>query len=67
MWHVYICDRKGQLYTGVTTDLNHRLRQHGAKLLYSESHPDKHAAARREREIKGWRREKKLNLTRGCR
>jgi putative endonuclease len=67
MWHVYICDRNGRLYTGITTDLDHRMRQHGAELLYSEAYPGKHEAARREREIKGWRREKKLDLIRGCR
>jgi len=64
MWHVYICDCQGRLYTGITTDLRHRMRQHGAKLLYSEPHSDKHQAARREREIKGWRREKKLEVAR---
>ena len=64
MWYVYICDRRGQLYTGITTDLEHRMRQHGAHLLYSESFEDKHLAARREREIKSWRREKKLALIR---
>ena len=62
MWHVYICDRKGQLYTGITTDLGHRMKQHQAILLYSELHEDKHEAAKRERQIKGWRREKKLSL-----
>jgi putative endonuclease len=62
MWHVYICDRKGQLYTGITTDLDHRMRQHKASLLYTEAYEDKHDAARRERQIKGWRREKKLSL-----
>ncbi len=67
MWHVYICDRGGQLYTGITTDLNHRVKQHGAKLLYSEAFEDKHEAARREREIKGWRRDKKLGLIGGTR
>ena len=41
------------------------MRQHAAELLYCEEHPDKHSAARREREIKGWRREKKLALVRG--
>ena len=60
MWYVYICDWRGQLYTGITTDLEHRMQQHGAHLLYSERFEDKHLAARREREIKGWRREKKL-------
>jgi putative endonuclease len=62
MWFVYICDRKGQLYTGITTDLSHRIRQHKAELLYSEEHPDKHSAASRERQIKGWSRKKKLSL-----
>jgi putative endonuclease len=64
MWYVYICDRKGQLYTGITTDLQHRMVQHGAKLLYHETHPGGHSAARREKEIKGWRRERKLELIR---
>jgi len=64
MWYVYICDKGGQLYTGITTDLPRRMRQHGASLLHSEHFQDKHAAARREREIKGWRREKKLALIR---
>lgn len=64
---VYICERKGQLYTGVTTDIENRMNQHKAQLLYLESFSDKHKAARREQEIKGWRREKKLALIAGCR
>jgi len=36
--------------------------QHKAKLLYSEEHPDKYEAAKREREIKGWSRRKKEAL-----
>ncbi len=62
MWYVYICNRKGQLYTGITTNVEHRMKQHKAELLYSEKFADKHGVARREREIKGWRREKKLAL-----
>ncbi len=62
MWYVYICDKEGGLYTGITTDIPRRMRQHGASLLRSERFQDKRAAARREREIKGWRREKKLAL-----
>ena len=38
------------------------MKQHKAELLYSEKFADKHGAARREHEIKGWRREKKLAL-----
>ena len=64
MWFVYLCDRQGQLYTGITTDLGQRMKQHRAELLYVEAHQDKHAAARGEREIKGWGREKKLALMR---
>ena len=63
MWYVYICDKSGQLYTGITTDLEHRMRQPKANLLYSEAYKNKNDAAKRERQIKGWRREKKLALT----
>jgi hypothetical protein len=38
------------------------MRLHKANLLYSEAYEDKHEAAKRERQIKGWRREKKLSL-----
>ena len=63
MWHLYICNKKGNLYTGITTDLGNRMRQHGhAELLFTEEYQDKKDAAKREREIKGWRREKKLAL-----
>ena len=64
VWYVYICDRGGQLYTGITTDLNHRMHQHRAKLLYAEQHVARDTAAKRESEIKGWRRQKKLELIR---
>lgn len=67
MWYVYICDRREQLYTGITTNLSHRMKQHGAKLLYSEIYENRYAAASRKREIKGWRREKKLELIKGSR
>jgi len=67
MWHVYLCEREGKLYTGITTDLKHRMCQHRAELLYSECYADRHRAARREREIKGWRRGKKLDLIRSSR
>ena len=65
MWYVYLCDRNGQLYIGITTDVGHRMRQHKARLLYTEVYEDKHEAAKRERQIKGWRREKKLALIKG--
>jgi len=62
IWYMYLCDRAGQLYTGITTNLDHRMKQHHAQLLYTEAFEDKHVAARKEREIKGWRREKKMEL-----
>ncbi|MHC4268481.1 MAG: GIY-YIG nuclease family protein [Planctomycetota bacterium] len=52
-----MCNKKGNLYTGITTDLDNRMRQHGhAELLFTEEYQDKKDAAKREREIKGWRR-----------
>lgn len=62
MWYVYICDKNDQLYTGITTDLDHRMNQHKAILLYSEVYKSKNDAVKRERQVKGWRREKKLLL-----
>ncbi len=62
MWYLYICDRNGQLYTGITTDLKHRMNQHDAHLLYYESYELRDDAVRREKQIKGWTRAKKLQL-----
>ena len=62
-WYVYIIDRKGKLYVGITTDLPNRIRQHRvAKPLYQEGPLGKSEALKRERTLKGWRREKKLAL-----
>jgi len=76
MYFVYImeCDNKS-LYTGITNDLDRRFRQHKSgkgghytnsrkvvKIVYTEEYPDRSSALKREAEIKGWRREKKLNL-----
>lgn len=66
----------GSLYVGCTNDLEKRLKQHnnskwGAHytkvrrpviLKYSETFSDLKTARKREAEIKGWRREKKLSL-----
>lgn len=62
MWYLYICNRNGQLYTGITTDLKHRMKQHNAHLLYNESYEFRDDAVRREKQIKGWSRTKKLKL-----
>ncbi len=62
------------LYTGITSDIERRLKQHieGAcqltknriplELVYLEEHNTRAEAANREKEIKGWRREKKEKL-----
>lgn len=75
-WHVYIVEcGDGTLYTGVTTDLRRRLKQHaagtGAKytrargdviLRWSEPRRSHGAALRREAAIKRLRRADKLSL-----
>jgi putative endonuclease len=76
MWHVYIlvCKNKS-LYTGITNDLKRRFQEHvtgkgghftrafGAKkILYSEECADRASALKREAQIKGWTRRKKLEL-----
>ena len=75
-WYVYIIEcLNGKLYTGITNDLERRFRAHqrgkGAwftrvfgvnKIVYTERHPDKSAAFKREREVKKLTRAKKLEL-----
>jgi predicted GIY-YIG superfamily endonuclease len=75
-WYVYVlrCG-DGSLYAGATTDVDARLAVHragkGARytrgrgplaLVHSEELPDRSAALRRERELKGLRRADKLRL-----
>ncbi|MHC4572903.1 MAG: GIY-YIG nuclease family protein [Planctomycetota bacterium] len=63
MWYLYIVEKYGKYYTGITTDLKNRLRQHGSPpLLYKETFPDKLQAAQREKQLKGWSRSKKKQL-----
>jgi|JI10StandDraft_1071094.scaffolds.fasta_scaffold12412_7 putative endonuclease len=75
-WTVYIlCCADDTLYTGITNDLPNRLAAHesgkGAKylrgrtpfsLVYTETHPGKSEALKRELKIKGLSRADKLNL-----
>ena len=62
-WWVYIVEKKGTHYVGVTTDLENRMRQHGVTWpLYFEGPMPKAEALKMERTLKGWRREKKLAL-----
>ena len=63
MWYVYMIYKKKFIYTGITTNLQNRKRQHGNReLLFVEKHPSRDSAVKREKEIKGWRRAKKLAL-----
>lgn len=75
-YFVYLLECKdGSIYTGITTDVERRFAEHkngtgghftrakGAKrILYTEEHPDRSSASKREAEIKKWPREKKLGL-----
>jgi len=76
MYYVYIVECKdGTLYTGITTDIQRRFKEHllekgGAytrsrkvkKLLYTEKCKNRSTALKREAKIKGWHRKKKLAL-----
>ena len=62
-WFVYIIEKKGKLYVGITTDLPNRMRQHVEQMpLYQEGPMGKAEALKRERTLKGWSRKKKLDL-----
>ena len=66
MWHLYIIKEREKFYTGITTDLNNRLHQHGnPPLLYKETFQNKHQAAQRERQIKVFSKAKKKDLIKG--
>lgn len=68
----------GQFYVGTTASLDQRFQRHlnreasrttsilgVEKLVYSEKHPDRVVAEKRERQIKNWSRAKKEALIRG--
>ena len=78
-YYVYIMtNRSGTLYTGVTNNLERRVHEHTEKLLngftekygitrlvYYELTSDVREAIAREKQIKSWRRSKKMALIRG--
>ena len=75
-YFVYILSCKdGTLYTGITTDVKRRFKEHQAgtgarytrargvkKVLYTERHKNRSAASKREAAIKRLPRHKKLEL-----
>ena len=75
-YHVYIMASKSRtLYTGMTNNLERRVYEHKQKLVrgftarynitrlvYYESGNNVYGVIQREKEIKAWRREKKVKL-----
>ena len=74
-WVYVVGSSSGTLYIGVTNDLSSRTRQHKSgefagfaanygcdRLLYHEEFDNVLKAIRREKELKGWRRSKKVAL-----
>lgn len=76
MYFVYLieCSDKS-IYTGITTNVERRFNEHKNKkgghytslkqvvrILYTEQYSTRAEALKREAQIKGWRREKKLAL-----
>lgn len=76
MHYVYMIEcSDGSLYTGYTTDVARRFKQHQKgrgghytssrtvmRIVHTEEYPDKSSALKREAEIKRWTREEKLRL-----
>ena len=77
MYYVYILTNKSNkvLYTGVTNDLTRRMYEHRNKLadgftskynvnklVYYDYVEDIESAITREKQIKGWKRQKKIEL-----
>jgi tRNA/rRNA methyltransferase len=79
MFFVYILVRAdGSFYVGHTQDVAQRVKSHNdgtaaaftckrrpVLLAHMEQHPSSEAAVRREQQIKGWARGKKVVLIRG--
>ena len=75
-YYVYIMtNHSGTFYVGVTNDLERRVLEHKEykiegftkkyrinRLVFYEETPSRRAAIEREKEIKGWKRDKKVRL-----
>ncbi|HOW35406.1 MAG TPA: GIY-YIG nuclease family protein [Candidatus Omnitrophota bacterium] len=76
IWHVYILEcADGKLYVGIALDVQKRFKvhnqglacrftkfRHPVQLLYSEPQIDYRSARKREKELKGFSRSKKITL-----
>ena len=79
-YYVYILEcSDGSYYTGITNNIENRLKRHNSGkgsrytrcrlpviVLYKEKHNSYKLAFHREKEIKGWRREKKNSYLISC-
>ena len=75
-WVYVLASRSRVLYVGFTSDLARRVAEHRthhypgaftgryrvARLVYAEPYPTASEAFRRERQLKGWRRSRKVAL-----
>jgi putative endonuclease len=74
-WTYIAASRSRVLYIGVTNDLDRRMREHSSRehpgftarynvnrLVYSEDFAELLAAIAREKQLKGWRRDRKVAL-----
>lgn len=75
-FYVYILSSRSRaIYIGITSDLTHRVFEHRqhlvpghtaryriSRLVHYVAIEDAHAAIGREKQLKGWRREKKVAL-----
>ena len=74
-WVYIVASASGTLYVGMTNDLGVRVRQHKAgefegfskryhcdRLVYYESYDLVHRALGREKQLKGWKRSRKIAL-----
>ena len=75
-WVYILTNRSGTLYIGVTNDLSRRVAEHKAgihpegfttryildRLIYLEEYPSIRDALAREKQLKHWRRAKKVAL-----
>lgn len=76
MYTLYILEcADGSLYTGIAKDLTERLKAHEAgtgskyvrtrlpiRVVYTEAHPDRSSASKREHEIKQYSKQQKQAL-----
>jgi putative endonuclease len=78
-WIYILSCSDNSLYVGISSNLKKRIKEHEngfvpytknrkpIKIIYQQNYSSRIEAAKREKEIKGWRREKKLALAKNLR